>query len=125
MLNTGATLRRRAVYVTSFPERGTPIRVSSSGGGWPQWNRAGTELFFLDSQGQISVASVDGTTASFKVGEVRTLFAVPVQRMARLDAYPYDVTPDGQRFLVNTQIGSDLPSTPITFVTNWTASLRR
>ena len=71
------------------------------------------------------MASVDGTTASFKVGEVRALFAVPAQRMARLDAYPYDVTPDGQRFLVNTRIGSDLPSTPITFVTNWTASLRR
>jgi Tol biopolymer transport system component len=113
------------VYVNSFPEAGQPVRVSGNGGGWPHWNGTGTELYYLDLQRRINVATVESSTGSFKVVEVRPLFAVPVQRMGRLDAYPYDVTPDGTRFLVSTQIGSDLPSTPITFITNWTASLRR
>jgi Tol biopolymer transport system component len=113
------------VYVNSFPTTGAPVRVSGNGGGWPHWNGTGTELYYLDLQRRINVATVESSTGSFKVVEVRPLFAVPVQRMVRLDAYPYDVTPDGQRFLVNTQIGTDLPSTPITFITNWTGSLRR
>jgi hypothetical protein len=40
----------------------------------------------------------------------------------RLDAYPYDVSPDGQRFVVNT-VMDDATSTTITVVINWTAGL--
>jgi Tol biopolymer transport system component len=117
---------RREVYVSPFPVTGTPPkRVSISGGGWPQWRRDGAELFFIDEQNQVNVASVDGSGKEFQVGDVRALFAVPIQQMARLDAYAYDVSPDGKRFLVNTRTSSDLPSTPITFIANWPAALAR
>jgi hypothetical protein len=37
--------------------------------------------------------------------------------------YQYDVTADGQRFLVNTLVEAHPP--PITVVLNWTAGLKR
>jgi hypothetical protein len=38
--------------------------------------------------------------------------------------YAYDVSPDGQRFLVNMPVEQP-ESPPITVVVNWTAALRR
>ncbi|MBI3330168.1 MAG: hypothetical protein HYZ81_26100, partial [Nitrospinae bacterium] len=38
--------------------------------------------------------------------------------------YHYDVTADGQRFLVNTVV-EEPPAPPITVVLNWTAGLKR
>jgi hypothetical protein len=38
--------------------------------------------------------------------------------------YHYDVTADGQRFLVNTLVEAP-PPPPITIVLNWTAGLKR
>jgi hypothetical protein len=38
--------------------------------------------------------------------------------------YPYDVTADGQRFLVNT-LPQQVVSTPMTVVLNWTAGLQK
>ena len=38
--------------------------------------------------------------------------------------YQYDVTADGQRFLVNTSVEQKV-SSPITVVLNWTAGLKK
>jgi hypothetical protein len=49
---------------------------------------------------------------------VQRLFDVPT-----VDGYwPYDVSPDGQRFLVNTQDGA---VAPLTIVVNWPAALKK
>jgi hypothetical protein len=40
-------------------------------------------------------------------------------------AHSYDVSADGQRFLIISTTGRDETSTPITVVLNWTTGLRR
>jgi Tol biopolymer transport system component len=104
------------VYVTAFPERGTEQQVSTAGGGWPRWNRNGKELFYLAPDNTLRVTPVNGQTSRFGVGTGRPLFQVH-PRLARLDAYPYDVTSDGQRILVNTFIEEVTP--PVTLIVNW------
>jgi eukaryotic-like serine/threonine-protein kinase len=104
------------VYVTAFPGRDTEQQVSTAGGGWPRWNRNGKELFYLALDNTLTVIPVNGQTSRFDVGTARPLF--PIQpRAARLDAYPYDVTADAQRILVNTFIEEVTP--PITLIVNW------
>jgi hypothetical protein len=40
--------------------------------------------------------------------------------------YVYDVAPDGQRFLVNTQgVEAEAATTPITVVVNWNAGIKK
>jgi hypothetical protein len=56
--------------------------------------------------------------AGFHVGNPAHLFRVDV---ARDDFGQYDVSPDGQRFLVNTAAGSQAPS--VTVDMNWTTAL--
>ena len=104
------------VYVTAFPGRDTEQQVSTAGGGWPRWNRNGKELFYLALDNMLTVIPVNGQRSRFDVGTARPLF--PIQpRPARLDAYPYDVTADGQRILVNTFIEEVTP--PISLIVNW------
>ena len=56
---------------------------------------------------------------SFDVGRTQPLFEVRSQRPGNV----FDVTPDGQRFLVNTASAALNPA-PMTLVVNWPAALR-
>jgi len=94
--------------------------VSTAGGDFPRWRRNGTEIFYLAADGTLMAASVNGKGSSFEVGEVKQLFQI--RRGG--PGWPYDVTADGQRFLVNTLPEQAVPA-PITVVMNWTAGLRR
>jgi Tol biopolymer transport system component len=107
---------RMEVSIRPFPD-GTPKRVSVNGGGWPTWRRDGTELFFLGADGAMMSAalSLDGDAS---VSDPRPLFTVRLRPTGRLDAYPYDVTGDGQRFLMNTFV-EEAASTGLTLLVGW------
>jgi hypothetical protein len=100
--------------------------ISTSGGDMPRWRRDGTEVFYLASNANtLMAASVNGKGSSFEVGAVKPLFDfrpawLPRSAVGRL----YDVSADGQRFLVNTAI-EQVASRPITVVSNWTALLKK
>jgi hypothetical protein len=65
----------------------------------------------------------DGT---FTVEKSQELFAAPgLPVPAMTVGHPYDVTPDGQRFLFSAPSGDVNPTTPITVVVNWPARLER
>jgi len=65
-------------------------------------------------------AEVSAHGDTFEVGRTQPLFEVRSQRPGNV----FDVTPDGQRFLVN--IASEAQSSaPMTLVVNWPAALRR
>jgi hypothetical protein len=65
------------------------------------------------------VASVNGKGTNFEIGAVKPLFE------ARLGAggYQYDVSADGQRFLIN-PVTERTGTSPVTVVINWTAALK-
>ncbi|HEX4948987.1 MAG TPA: hypothetical protein VFZ34_20075, partial [Blastocatellia bacterium] len=72
---------------------------------------------------KLMAAEVSGQGAALEVKSVRALFELP--RASLVDvSYTYDVTSDGQRFLVNKAVGREGP-TPMTLVQNWTAGLKR
>jgi hypothetical protein len=64
------------------------------------------------------------TAGGLDVSPGQSLFTAPLRPHVRLDAYSYDVAPNGQRFLLNTA-GEDVPVTTITLVLNWTTGLRK
>jgi acid stress-induced BolA-like protein IbaG/YrbA len=65
-------------------------------------------------------AEVNGKGSSFEVGTVKELF----QTQSTGYGSRYDVSADGQRFLVNT-VAEQPASLPITVVVNWTAGLKK
>jgi Tol biopolymer transport system component len=116
---------RQEVYVTPFPGPGGRIQVSTTGGTWPRWRRDGKEIFYINNEASapsLIAAAVQANGAAFEVGATQPLFSFQLGGPRST----YDVTADGQRFLVNTR-GEQAPTapSPLTVVVNWTAALGR
>ncbi|MGB5173252.1 MAG: protein kinase [Thermoanaerobaculia bacterium] len=109
---------RPEIYVTTFPDAGRKWQVSTDGGAQPRWRGDGRELYYLTPAAKLMVAEVDPTGAGFQIGELIELFDTPRLQNGVFD---YDVTSDGEGFLMNT-VG-DSAFEPITLVVNWTAEL--
>jgi Tol biopolymer transport system component len=107
------------IYVKTFPELGGNWQVSTAGGIEPRWRRDGKELFYLSTDGKVMSVEVH-TDGAFEIGTPQALFVTPFKNAS---GWRYDVSPDGQRFLVNRPV--DEESSPITLVQNWTALLKR
>ena len=112
------------IYVTSFPEVRGKWQISTNGGEQPRWRGDGKELFYLSSDGHVMAVPVN-TGVSFSTGgaPVALFQANPRQPVSYLDIFAYDVTRDGQRFLINTDV-KPADTVPITVVLNWTAGLK-
>jgi serine/threonine protein kinase len=114
---------RWEIYVTSFPAARGKWQVSNAGGEQPKWRSDGKELFYLAPDGKIMAVPVT-TGANFDAGVPAALFqANPREMVATSERFAYDVSQDGQRFLINTQLKSAL--TPMSVVVDWTASLNK
>lgn len=108
-------------YVTSFPVADQKRQISTSGGNQPRWRQDGKELYYLDPDGKLMAVDI---TAGAKIdsGIPRELFDTELNVSRTIDQY--DVTADGQRFLVLKPVSETTP-TPITVVVNWTAGLKK
>ena len=113
---------RTEIYVRSFPTPGGKYLISKDGAVWVRWREDGKELFFYTLDGHFTAVPVAGETA-LDVGTPVVLFRAPLLAGAGGVRQQYDVTRDGQRFLVN--LVTDTPTATITVVLNGTAGLTR
>ena len=111
---------RREMYVRSFPAGGGKWQISTQGGAAPLWARNGRELFFRSGE---AVLAVDVTTKpGFSLGKARLLFEGRYLREP--DGIDYDVTADGQRFLMIKPSEGELAATRFNVVLNWSEELK-
>jgi hypothetical protein len=112
---------RDEVYIAPFPGPGGRVQISSGGGSQPRWRHDGRELFYISPETKIMGAELSVAAADVRVGAVRSLIGTT---LGGIVGYLYDVTPDGQRFIVSQ--GFEQTSTdPLTVVTNWPAELTK
>jgi len=115
---------RFEIYVTPYPGPGPRVQVSAAGGRAPIWARNGRELFYrrvlVAEKGLRSTWAVDVTTEpKFSAGRPRKLFKGDYQTS-------YDVTPDGQMFLMGKQHPRpEKPVTQLHVTLNWFEELKR
>jgi hypothetical protein len=118
------------VYVQRYPALDRRGQVSSENGAAPAWRRDGRELYYVQD------ASADGslkirmmavpitTTPTFAAGAPRMRFEGPFRIDGPFRAY--DVTPDGQRFLLVREIAQPPARlSQMVLVQNWFEELKR
>ncbi|MGI8543044.1 MAG: protein kinase domain-containing protein, partial [Aridibacter sp.] len=110
---------RDEVYVTRFDQPGEKWRISTAGGRSPRWRRDGKELFYLAADKKMMSVIIKSGAETFEAGAPTALFKVD----SILEG-DYDVTADGQRFLINNSVAG-AQSQPFTIVLNWAADLKR
>ena len=118
------------VYVQPYPGLDRRWLVSKGGGAEPMWSRTGTELFYRTGlMASVMMAVPVSTEASFEAGEPEELFAAApgTYLFEGIGAHPiYDVSPDGQRFLMVKLTVPDIVILDKVDVTlNWFGELER
>ncbi len=110
---------KQEIYIAPFPGPGVKRQVSVSGGRDPRWRRDGKEIFYVGG-GHLMAAEVHAKGASIEVGTVQQL----IGRIRTGRGYQYDVSADGQRFLV-VSAPDQTANDPLTIVENWTAAFKK
>ncbi len=114
---------RSEIYVQPYPGPGAKWQMSIEGGTEPLWNRNGRELFYRSGNRMMAVDIV--AQPSLSVGKPRVLFEGQYEPTLLATAN-YDVSPDGQRFLMlKASAGKDEAPTQINVVLNWFEELKR
>jgi len=121
---------RDEIHVRPFPDTDAGHWLVSSGGGdKPAWDRSGRELYFHGvGAGGSKLMRVTvqpwRAGAPFLYGTPELLFDTTKYVMFTIGR-PYDVSPDGKRFLLIEAAGTDTTtSQSITVVTHWADDLR-
>jgi serine/threonine protein kinase len=111
---------RVEVYLNPFPGPGGAVPVSTTGGAQARWRPDGKELFYVALDGRLMAVPITlAANGEVEPGAPVQLFATHIggalQGTLRQN---YMVSPDGQRFLMNTVLNEG-PAAPITLILNW------
>jgi Tol biopolymer transport system component len=108
------------IYVQPYPATGRLWKISRDFGEEPVWSVSGDELFYRNRSKWMAVSI--STEPEFNVGTPQVVFEGPYLNVAGLS---YDVTPDGQRFLVLPPQCDDSQIRELHVVTNWFEELKQ
>jgi Tol biopolymer transport system component len=112
------------VYVSPFLNGNGKWQVSSAGGQEPRWRQDGKELFYLSADGKMMAVAVT-TDASFKAGSPVALFQTHRrQPVSSQDVFSYDVSGDGQKFLILTKV-DEANAAPLSVLLNWASDIEK
>jgi len=113
---------RPEIYVQPYPGPGGKWQISTDGGIEPAWNSNGREIFYRNGRRMMAVPVT--TQPTFSAGRPATLFEGDyLMSTFPLAGITYDVTRDGQRFLMVKQNASS--ATEVNVVINWFEELTR
>jgi eukaryotic-like serine/threonine-protein kinase len=113
---------RVEVYIQPYPGPGGKWQISTEGGTEPMWNPNGRELFYRNGDKMMSIEIT--TRPGFAAGTPKMLFEGPYE-LSPVPTANYDVSSDGQGFLMLKPIEQDSPPTQINVVLNWFEELKQ
>jgi serine/threonine-protein kinase len=117
------------IYLKSFPTGEGKWQVSTNGGAWPKWSRAGNEIIFRSGSGataRMMSVSVQ-TSPNVQLGTPVVMFAAAdTPNLSYRSGFAgYDVTADPDRFVMLEYTERTRgPVTRLVFAENWYVSYR-
>ncbi len=113
---------RFEIYVQPFPGPGGKWQVSTNGGSQVRWRSDGKEIFYIDLDSRLIAAPIqlgsNGQTANIASPVALFTTRIALGPVPPVQKHQYAVSPDGQRFLINTST-VETTTTPITLILNW------
>ena len=116
------------IYVRPFPavESGR-WQISTSGGTRPLWSRDGRELFYLSTTDSSLMHVVVERSATWMASAPARVLDRPVPFTSTYSGRTYDVSADGQRFLISDNVMPNSSAGPASLVVvqHWFEELKR
>jgi Tol biopolymer transport system component len=98
---TDSTSAQPEVFVAPFPAPTKRVRISADGGSQTRWRKDGKEIFYLAPNRMLMSAQIEIDSSGVTVKDYEPLFELQHPYGAY---HAFDLSPDGQRFLVNTRV---------------------
>ena len=120
---------RSEVYAQPVLGGGARVRISPDGGNNPLWSPTASELFYVLGDTLMVVSyRLDG--GKLLAESPRPLVDMPRQHLTSIETVGqgvvgYDISPDGERFLIMIDTGEDPSPTEIRITLNWFEELKR
>ncbi len=111
---------RREVYVLPYPRLDRKWPISTGGGTEPVWARDGTEIFYRNGDKTMAVSVK--ARPDFAAAAPRLLFQGHFE--AGITARSYDVSPDGQRFVMIKGLDREAAPLQLVLVPDWFDELK-
>jgi serine/threonine protein kinase/Tol biopolymer transport system component len=108
------------VYLRRYPGPEGRWTVSTGGGTSPLWNHTGTELFYRNGNKMMAVSVA--TTPDVTLATPRVIFEGPYSYGSTIALTNYDVSADGQRFLM---VKNEAGGAHLNVALNWFSELAR
>jgi serine/threonine protein kinase/dipeptidyl aminopeptidase/acylaminoacyl peptidase len=118
MAYTSDVSGRREVWVRSFPAADRETLISTNGGEQSRWRSDGKELFFAAGDGKLTAVNVNTQGDMFTAGPPRPLFDMRLAQTENGAQFQYDVSADGNRFLITTR-GTATTAPLLSVIVNW------
>lgn len=110
------------IYAQSFPAGNDREQISVGGATQPRWRGDGRELFYIARDRKVMAVDIR-SEKGLEPGKPRALFATRIFPLVEARNH-YDVTADGQRFVVNSRRPED-STLPITVVNGWAPEAKK
>jgi len=121
---------RPEIYAQAWPGPGAKLQISSDGGTDPVWRRDGREIFYRNGSAMMAVPVT--TTPTFRAAAPQLLWTADYTHglssscgWRGTSRTSYDVSADGQRFLMIKDSNERLHATQLIVVLNWAEELQR
>jgi Tol biopolymer transport system component len=86
------------IYMTRYPKADGKWQVSTAGGTWPRWGPKGDRIYYLENGVMMEVSlEIDETV---RLGTPQKLFALASTSLQTWGWRPFDISSDGERFLL-------------------------
>jgi Tol biopolymer transport system component len=112
------------IYVERFPQLGDRQKISTNGGVKPRWSRDGRTLYYISADGTRFFSVPVSTQTQLTAGLPQLLFEGTFLRDSA-GTRPFDVTPDGQRFVMIKSGNAVDDTNAIIVVQHWFEELNR
>ncbi len=121
------------IYVRPFPKVDSGRwQISTAGGTRPVWAPSGRELFYLDGSNLLTAVPVQTSGPTFSAGNPTRILSTRYYTGSTARGYDlrgYDVSPDGQRFLMIKDLAQSDQTAPVAspgmvVVLNWFEELK-
>ena len=114
---------RSEVFVRPFEGPGVPRQVSTSGGRVPTWSPRRNELFYLSPDSHLMVVSYSVDANTFRANPPQKWSEQQIND--RPTTRPFDVHPDGDRFVVSGDVANIPNVNKVVLVPNFVDEVRR
>ena len=113
---------RPEIFVARTDGSGAPRRLSRNGGVLPRWRGNGRELFFVQLDGMMVAVTLPVPSLLFRVEGAQPNFSDYRDSERWFD---YDVTADGQRFLIRQSVAGNESADNLRVVVGWSSVASR